>query len=205
MLHHRHSSGALLGHSYAPFVRRPSATQQIAHRPLVRPQAQALCRRMQRRTCMPPSPTPRICICPAFLRTALHPGALGKLGWISLPCRRRYWVSSLSVAGFAILNHPLAGLVAPVSPILFQSGVAGAPLASRTSTCSTIFLLTVRQRKNDSICNFLKRQHSGISVTVVSPVVVRTLYDDGAQQFEQLKLAIKNVGFSKRHVAQACQ
>ena len=29
--------------------------------------------------------------------------------------------------------------------------------------------------------------------------------DDDAQRFEQLKLALKNVGFSKRHVAQTCQ
>ncbi len=29
--------------------------------------------------------------------------------------------------------------------------------------------------------------------------------DDNAQQFEQLKVALKNVGFSKRHVAQTCQ
>ena len=34
---------------------------------------------------------------------------------ISLPCRCRYWVSSLSLAGFAILNHLLAGLVAPAA------------------------------------------------------------------------------------------
>jgi myosin heavy subunit len=37
----------------------------------------------------------------------------------------------LSLAGFAILNHPVAGLVAPVSPIVFQSGVTGAPSSER--------------------------------------------------------------------------
>jgi chitin synthase len=29
--------------------------------------------------------------------------------------------------------------------------------------------------------------------------------DDDAQRFEQLKLALKNAGFSKRHVTQTCQ
>jgi chitin synthase len=29
--------------------------------------------------------------------------------------------------------------------------------------------------------------------------------DDNAQWFDQLKLALKNVGFSKCHVAQTCQ
>jgi hypothetical protein len=158
LLCHRHLTDALPRHSYALTVCCPSATQADYPPPSGPPSG--------------PGPLPlhaapymrasisdsegTVCICPAFLQTALHPGALGKLGWISLPCRCRYWVSSLSMAGFAILNHPLAGPVALVSPILFQFGVAGAPLASRTPTYSTIFLL-VGQRKNDSICNFLKR------------------------------------------------
>lgn len=33
----------------------------------------------------------------------------------------------------------------------------------------------------------------------------QNMRDDDAQLFEQLKLALKNVGFSKRHVAQTCQ
>ena len=33
----------------------------------------------------------------------------------------------------------------------------------------------------------------------------QNMRDDDAQRFEQLKVALKNVGFSKRHVAQTCQ
>jgi chitin synthase len=33
----------------------------------------------------------------------------------------------------------------------------------------------------------------------------QNMCDDDAQRFEQLKLALKNVGFSKRHVAQTCE
>ncbi|KAI0027842.1 glycosyltransferase family 2 protein [Vararia minispora EC-137] len=37
------------------------------------------------------------------------------------------------------------------------------------------------------------------------PVARQNVRDDDANRFEQLKLALKNVGFSKRHVAQTCQ
>jgi chitin synthase len=37
------------------------------------------------------------------------------------------------------------------------------------------------------------------------PGVRQNMRGDDAQRFEQLKLALKNVGFSKCHVAQTCQ
>jgi chitin synthase len=85
----------------------------------------------------------------------------------------------LSLAGFAILNHPVAGLVAPVSPIVFQSGVAGAPSSERNFHIFYYLFAGAAAKE---------RQHMQL------PEKMMFRY-----------LALKNVGFSKRHVAQTCQ
>jgi hypothetical protein len=131
MLHHRHSSGALLGHSYALNVRRPSATQADCPPPSGPPPGPGP---------LSPHAAPYLhasisdsegMYMPGFPTNCFASGGIGKAGGYLCLSRCRYWVSSLSLAGFAILNHPLAGLVAPVSLIVFQSGVAGAPSGER--------------------------------------------------------------------------
>jgi hypothetical protein len=58
-----------------------------------------------------------------------------KLGQLHLPRLLRPHLPThprRPLAGFVVLNHPFAGLMAPVSPIVFQSGVAGAPSSEQT-------------------------------------------------------------------------
>ena len=85
---------------------------------------------------------------------------------------------------------------------LERNRVAGAPSGERNFTYSTIFLLlwAAEERQHMQLLEKTTFQyfgHRGI------PGGRQNIHDDDAQQFEQLKLALKNVGFSECHVASA--
>lgn len=86
---------------------------------------------------------------------------------------------------------------------LERSRVAGAPSGERNFHIFYYLVAgaSAEERQHMHLLDKMTYRYLGQR----SPAPVRQSPDDDARKFEQLKLALKNVGFSKRHVAQTCQ
>ena len=81
--------------------------------------------------------------------------------------------------------------------------VVGAPSGERNF--HIFYYLFAGLAAEDRQHTHLEKRHSGILVTRGIPGGHQNIRDDDALRFEHLKVALKNVGFSKRHVVHTCQ